>query len=107
MGNWSVTWGDGDRVTYRIQLKNEAVHMSVLSCTARSKYTCASPKEAVVTPTTNDEYVGWMQARDVHGGKVTIYIKKVDSGLRLVWKRPGGKGTEGIGKIMPGKYDSV
>ena len=81
--------------------------MSVLSCTAQRSNTCTSQKEVVVTPSTNDEYVGWMQARDVHGGEVTIYMKKVGSELSLVWLRPSGYQTTGVGKILSGKYSSV
>ena len=103
LGSWKVAWRDGDKNAYRIQLKNGAVYMSVLSCTGQGSNTCASKKEVIVTSSTNDQYSGWMQAPNLHGGKVTIYMKSFDSRLNLVWQRPGGYRTTGIGKIMSGK----
>ena len=103
LGSWNVAWRDGDKTAYRIQLKNGAVYMSVLSCTGQGSNTCASKKEVIVTSSANDRYAGWMQARNLHGGKVTIYMKKVTLGLSLVWQRPGGYRTTGIGKMMSGK----
>ena len=103
MGSWNVAWRHGDKGAYRLKLKNGAVYMSVLSCTAQRSNTCTSQKEVVVTPSTNDEYVGWMQARDVHGGEVTTYMKKVGSKLSLVWQRSSGYRTTGIGEISKGK----
>ena len=104
LGYWNAEWGDGDKNAYRIRLKNGAVHMSVFMCiNTVSMETCASQKEAVVTPSKSEKYAGWMQALNVHGGEVTIYMKKIDSGLSLVWQRPSGYRTTGIGKLMPGK----
>jgi len=102
VGNWDVAWADGDKGSYSIQQKNGAVHMSVLSCNAQQSSTCASQKEAVVTPSTNTAYDGWMQAQNVHGGEVTIYMKKVASGLSLVWRRSSGFQTTGVGTIKSG-----
>ena len=75
--------------------------MAALSCTGQGSETCASQKEVIVT--SSKRYAGWMQAIDVHGKKVTIFMIRVDSGLRLVWQDPRGYRITGTGKMMSGK----
>ena len=97
LGLWNVAWADGDSGIYDIHLHDGEVHMSVRNCMSREESTCASQQDVVVTRSTNNKYLGWVQASNVHGGDVTVYMKKNGTQLSLVWLRPSGYQISGIG----------
>jgi hypothetical protein len=109
LGSWSVTWKDGDKASYLFVMKGPSVHMKVLNCKARSKSTCASPKEVVVVTSNSNKYpssAGWVQVEDIHGGRVIVHMKLVAGGLTLQWYRPkGGYKTSALAKKLPPGYN--
>ena len=99
-----MTYKDGDKATYIIQKKGLIVHMRVFTCKAKHKSTCRSPKKVIVVKSKNKKYpskLGWLQVSNIHGGTVTVYMRKVRSKLVFVWKRPKGYRTIGTGLKIP------
>ena len=107
LGSWIVIWKDGDKNVYTIYRKGKVVRMKVVSCKSKRKSTCASPKDVVVVWSTNKKYPshsGWVQVSNIHGGKVTVYMKRAGPFVSFVWKRPGGYKTTATGKKYIRKF---
>ena len=100
VGTWKVIYKDGDKATYIVKRKGLAVHMRVYTCKAKHKSTCRSPKDVIVVKSKSKKYpskLGWLQVSNIHGGTVTVYVRKAGSKLGLIWKRPKGHPTVGTG----------
>ena len=104
LGTWKVTYKDGDKATYIVKRKGLVVHMRVYTCKAKHKSTCRAPKDVIVVKSKNKKYpskLGWLQVSNIHGGIVTVYMRRVGSRLMLIWKRPKGYRTVGSGFKIP------
>ena len=88
IGTWDVKWSSGAHSKYSIETLSDKPIINVISC---SWINCNTKNISSVTPSVSKKYPsenGWFKAVDVHDVGLTIYIKREEEGLKLIWYRP-------------------
>ena len=94
--DWDVKWSTGSISKYRINNKDSTIE--IISCDWSN---CAMQKKVKISASSSTDYPagdGWLEAKDLHSGTLSMFLKKEEEGLKIVWYRPDtGYKVSGLG----------